>query len=1104
MAAPEDVIRIDATSGMDESAGDRSSPVQTPKKITNCVWSKDRELSKRNGFTQISPFVTEPGTTAIGSVRDTERAGSRGDCRSIFSTTKELCVVGARDLYARSEVHDRFYHRGKVSPFGIKSTPELVGDNSYICCDSAEIGGYRLTVGQGAHVNNTDINWTIEVRGEDSDGNQTIQYTHSSIWAASGFDDRYHGPKLAALTSNQMVVLLAKGGYDASAAASLEVLSYDLTEPNINLVSVGTLTAALGYDNGKTGDCLTGGAPWDNSYTCRLHDVCAITHGIYEGGYCVAWVSTTWNLEVRVYNSAHAQQLSYSLGQIDDEETDIVRVAICETTQHTHVGGGNGFYVMIVTESGENLRGVYVNELADEGAGLVSIVGMTSVDVLTATTTTGPNADNLGLVNGRDENGFEIVSLVWAWWDITIRSYNTRHRSFTPALDSSTSIATMYNCLPRAAPFNHGGRTYCPIDVGPPGAWTITLAASDVYAPSGGWTTSTVIDLDEDKPSHPVAQSEWTVGHYNVGVASPISPASSTLANTVTCPQPRPCKAGSLNNVSGVGSEFAWAISRLSTWVDLAPSLGTSLGNPANRSSLDRVVVDFDQPVMATALSNGAAIIGGGAVFYYSGHETFAFGYHVAPFVERVDIVNSGGTLDSTATYTWAAYWGHRDGAGVFHRGYPGPSVSASPVTGSTNKCTLLYFNYPGLIKEPILHLSRSGPSYNLSASNELCAVTANIKTAETISIVDTSSYIGPMLYVSAGELESVGPEGGNIPIVALGRLWLGDMATQNRFQYSKEFIPGSSYEAGIAPEMNEGLGKLLGDSTRVTGMANLDEKVVIFTDETISITGGPGPDPTGGGIPFDLTRVASNKGCIEPRSVVATAAGVFFQSTSGLQVLSRGMTVEWIGKPVRDTLLAYPTVTSAVEDAALQSVRFTCTDGTTSIILAFNYDVNAWSVWELEVGGDHVLIGGTMHAGDYYVLTTDGGVYRYDRNSFLDDGKSFPQSIEYNSIQAAEWQRVKRLTFQGEVLDAVDITVEMTTDLSDIVGQTNTYSAEAATKLNDLDVHVVDQKCQAKGLKITGTDASTSAGEGFRLTSLVWRVVKKVGQAKLPAVRRT
>ena len=55
--------------------------------------------------------------------------------------------------------------------------------------------------------------------------------------------------------------------------------------------------------------------------------------------------------------------------------------------------------------------------------------------------------------------------------------------------------------------------------------------------------------------------------------------------------------------------------------------------------------------------------------------------------------------------------------------------------------------------------------------------------------------------------------------------------------------------------------------------------------------------------------------GCIETRSVIQTAIGVFFQSIRGIELLTRSQEVFWIGEPVRDTLDANPVVSSAVID---------------------------------------------------------------------------------------------------------------------------------------------------------------------------------------------
>ena len=94
-----------------------------------------------------------------------------------------------------------------------------------------------------------------------------------------------------------------------------------------------------------------------------------------------------------------------------------------------------------------------------------------------------------------------------------------------------------------------------------------------------------------------------------------------------------------------------------------------------------------------------------------------------------------------------------------------------------------------------------------------------------------------------------------------------------------------------------------------------------------------------------------TSTGLMTWQSLVETPLGLFFQGSNGqLWVLPRdGSPPQWIGQPVRDTLVAFPTVTSATLVTKEQLVSFTCNNSgaTDSRVVSYDLRAKTWIVDE-------------------------------------------------------------------------------------------------------------------------------------------------------------
>lgn len=164
------------------------------------------------------------------------------------------------------------------------------------------------------------------------------------------------------------------------------------------------------------------------------------------------------------------------------------------------------------------------------------------------------------------------------------------------------------------------------------------------------------------------------------------------------------------------------------------------------------------------------------------------------------------------------------------------------------------------------------------------------------------------------------------------------------------------------------------------TGVACQDGTAFVFKRRAIYAMAGEPPSDNGGagglGAP---RRLAVDVGCIDPRSIVVTSAGVFFQSERGIELLSRAQSVDWVGEKVIATLASYPYVVSAKLDASESVVYFELSsssslDSGSSVAVVFDLSLGVWISRDTR----------TSYAGSAGQRVTDGAVvwdgsaYRY------------------------------------------------------------------------------------------------------------------------------
>ncbi len=545
------------------------------------------------------------------------------------------------------------------------------------------------------------------------------------------------------------------------------------------------------------------------------------------------------------------------------------------------------------------------------------------------------------------------------------------------------------------------------------------------------------------------------------------------------------------------------------------------------------------------AIVGPGSLCAAGAPFWFDGASAMPFGFVHPPCILSITSSNTAsGALPSTGTFSYVATYAWRDANGVLHRSVPSPPKVGTVAGGSDDTLTVRVHTTSLSGRQKTLTTTQSanpvfvelwrttngatGNHYRLSLE-PLYQILANDPRAAYVDLVDTKAdgNIGAgtnttrldaqeQLYTDLGELANVPPPSLVTVTTHKGRL-VGIGPDLRTVWFSKD----STQDPTIAPGFNEELTVAFAEDK--TGLLSLDASLAVFGEDGIDIIEGIGPDASGDGSPWETHAVQTDAGCINPRSLVSFPGGAIFESRTGLYLLDRGLNVSWIGRSVDDTLSTYPNITSGVLVAEQTEVRWTCDDGETGIVLAYDYLEKIWFVRKYADTADTLsasvrFVDAALIGGVYTLLTAGGQVYRettahrrdvttyVERDVLLAPISAQPGRAGWSNSNLA-WSRVKDLVLMGTSVTDHDLEVSFAHDYSTTFSQVKTFRAGSdVTTVGPLEkgrVTCVRQKCQAVQIRIrdlapTAYDMTT--GEGPIFESLSLRVGSISGPARTSA----
>lgn len=527
--------------------------------------------------------------------------------------------------------------------------------------------------------------------------------------------------------------------------------------------------------------------------------------------------------------------------------------------------------------------------------------------------------------------------------------------------------------------------------------------------------------------------------------------------------------------------------------------------------------IDFNYPVPnQTAFLADNLHISGGLLQMYDGDSVVEHGFNMYPENLTAGTLTSGVGNLAAGNYAYKAVYRWTDNAGQEHRSAPSLALSVVIASGSSHTQEVIVPTLRLTEKQNVVielyRTESNGTIYYMVSSTS--APTFNNTAVDTVTISDAISDADLIsrqtLYTTGGVLDNT---------AAPAATSLAVHTASNRLIIANEAAPVVQYskirQEGVPVEFNDDLAKTLDPTPgKIKALAAMDDKIIIFQENGIQYFSGAGPLNTGEQDTFtDPELLSSDVGCSEPKSVLFTTMGIFFKSQKGIYLLTRDLSLRYIGAPVE----AYNglTISSAKVIADFNQIRFTTSDGD---CIVYNYHLDLWCTFD-----NHRALSAELVGDQYYYLRSNRELFKENKTSFADNGSPIKLQLEtgWMSMSALQgFQRAYQLMILGDYKSAHKLRVKAAFNFNEaytqekvIVPSANFIDAtpyggyspygfpESVAYGNNKSVYQArfdfkQQKCQAIRLLIE--DEQSVAGEGLSLSAMTILAGGKGGLFKI------
>ena len=514
--------------------------------------------------------------------------------------------------------------------------------------------------------------------------------------------------------------------------------------------------------------------------------------------------------------------------------------------------------------------------------------------------------------------------------------------------------------------------------------------------------------------------------------------------------------------------------------------------------SIKRVVINKEPDPMVSIDIGSAMLIGGASPVSWDGADSLDYGFNWYPgYASETALTSTIGGVLSDGTYYYKFIYEATDMAGNLYRSYPSAQVEVVLTGGtSTQKVALECAALPltavryNKISAIMYRTEEGGGNYQRvkSALNN----TGYRITFFDDSTTDADLLNNELLYTTGGILGDITIPPTEIMASKLGKVFVVPMDDPNTIRYSKDKV------AGLALEFPEEFQVRIDEGGAITGLATMDDKVVIFKRDKIFYFQGTGPNALGSGLFSPTYPIAVDVGCVDKNSIIQIALGIIFKSEKGIYLLGRDSSTKYIGASVED-FNQYSIKRAVLVDDQNQ-IRYTLDGGQPTLV--YDYYHNIWTTFT-----NHNAVDACMHNNKYHWLGANGEVHVED-STFTDGNFVIPAIIETAWVKSGSLQsflRVYRMELIGKYRSKHTLKVDVYLDYNetDVV---HTFEFNASTNYVQGQplqfVGRLSKKCESIKFKVYDDDLQDTY-ESFELTAIGLEIGLKKGLYKQPKTKK-
>lgn len=542
------------------------------------------------------------------------------------------------------------------------------------------------------------------------------------------------------------------------------------------------------------------------------------------------------------------------------------------------------------------------------------------------------------------------------------------------------------------------------------------------------------------------------------------------------------------------------------------------------------------------AQMGGRTFVAGGMPSLWDGRSVVEWGFVHGPRYFGASIANQANSLGA-GTYSYRQTYEWIDANGGVMRGPVTDIILAQTVTANqrvaidSSDSQLSYktdqiggmghYSSPSYKATFRTEANSTGPFYRLTPIDVPEAAWTRYGSANTRVVdayPDTGGATGPLaqnptLYTSGDILEA-----DPTPSCTMVTTWQQRFVIAGTDDDSVWF--STENEDGEVPYFSVGLRLAPFENGRITGIAVLDDKLVLFKSIGIYTLSGQLPNKQGFGVIPMPTQVSTDAGCIDPQSVIVFPQGVMFRSARGIYLLDRSLAVSFVGEPVAETIEASAKTSAPLLVTRQNHIRFDAqsANGTSGPVVVFDYLRNVWTRFRyfldsLTNEAKVPLAQAVLPDNTAFWLDAAGDVYR-ERAAGYDDtaGELAPVRVRSGWIKAAGPQgyfKAHRAGVLGKFGLPHTLTVNVYADYDEttLAAQPNVFEISAAPAAGYQFVASVSNnrtaRMQAICIEVVVTPLAGSSVTGpvppVELSSFIleWDPVDNAPQRRIPAAQK-